>query len=46
MHQVGKIDTFIKLIAAGFGEKAVFHGEVPDLFVGLQHRVMGGSRQS
>ena len=40
----GEPADVVELVAAGLGEKAVLHGEVPDFFVSLQHRVVGGQQ--
>ena len=40
----GELADVVKLIAACLGEKAVLHGEVFDLFVFRQHRVMRGQQ--
>ena len=40
----GELAGIIKLVAAGFGEKTVSHGEVLDLLIFGQHRVMRGQQ--
>ena len=40
----GEFTDVVKLIAAGLGEKAVLHGEVLDLLILSQHRVVGGQQ--